>query len=228
MNNMGNTLNIIYKGFSKQNEFIQDVLKKGNVYVALSIGFFSIFFYSMFERVSDFSEHKLSLIQIGRIITIELISSGVFLIVSIALTYSIVRTFRGKKDFKLFLIAKGWGGIFGIVFTVLLLPIYVGHFIKLGPLFSLVTALPIGASVLASLVVLFYLIKYEVLIIRSLFNFSIVKALLIWIVALVPSILVYQSFSLLIDRERRTEMLKVYEHLNKKNLNADYKTEKND
>jgi hypothetical protein len=218
----------IFKAVSKQNEFIQDVLKKRNIYVSLSIAFFGIFFYSVLERFTSFGEQKFTQLQIVRIIITKLISTGVFLTFSILLTYGIVRMFRGKKDFKTFLIAKGWGGIYILFITVLIVPMHIGHFIKLGLLFYVVSALPIGASVLASLIVAFYFIKYEVLVIRRIFNLSIVKVLLIWVIAFIPSFYVYSWFPMLIDKELRGYFWKEYKEYSKKKLNADYKTESRD
>jgi hypothetical protein len=219
---MENQLKNIFKAVSKQNEFVQGVLKKENVYIALSIGFFGIYFMSVLERFTSFGEQKFTLLHIVRILTIKLISTGVFLTFFILLTYGIVRTFRGRKNFKLFLIAKGWGGIYVAFITVLLFPFQLGHVIKLGPLYYLVAALPTVASILASLVVVFYLIKYEVLIIRSIFNFSIIKALLIWLFAFIPSFIVYMDFPMLIDRELRDSFWQEYKQ---KYQNADYKPE---
>ncbi len=70
-----NPLKNLFKAVSKQSEFIQNVLKKGNVYVALSIGFCGVFFYAMLERLSSFSEHNNSLLQMGRILMIEIVST---------------------------------------------------------------------------------------------------------------------------------------------------------
>jgi hypothetical protein len=105
---------------------------------------------------------------------------------------------------------------------------HIGHFIKLGLLFYVVSALPIGASVLASLIVAFYFIKYEVLVIRRIFNLSIVKVLLIWVIAFIPSFYVYSWFPMLIDKELRGYFWKEYKEYSKKKLNADYKTESRD
>lgn len=178
--------------FFNQKEFIKAIIKKDNRGLAVFWGLLGCYIFPLVSSVSRMISDGKVLQEISNLLTKELVGSALYFSLEVVLVYGICKLITKQKSFHKVLITSGFSGIYAVIASFFVSVMMVSTMImkdQTQPSLILMMVFFISAILLINL--FFYSFKYQVLALREIYKFGVVKAFFITLFVYIPLIFIY-------------------------------------
>lgn len=188
-----------------QRAFVQYLLHRNKLGEAIAIGLIGTLIFPIESLVSRYVLHRTLPNELQRFLLKDIPLTLLYFAVSIVITFFVCRIFKGRGSFRSFFIGYSWSGLYGTIVGVLLIPLtIVSASMKPGSapngsllIFALICAVGI-------IIIAFYIIRYEVIVIKEIFTFSTIKSIIIWIATFIPLFFGYSQVTKITEEGKKT------------------------
>ncbi|NLD92552.1 MAG: hypothetical protein GX639_07780 [Fibrobacter sp.] len=195
---------IDFSKLSNQKSFIGYIINRNNLLEAIIVGIIGSLAFPISSLISRVILHRTLPNEFVRFVTKDLLVAVIYFVASLFVTYFVCRIFKGKNALKQFTIGIGWVGIYSIILSLIILLLTISSiFLKPGAQPDIAIALPAIFCTLGMIIISFYAIKYEIIVIKTVFNFRTFKAIIIWIVTYIPLFIAYSENNKLTEAEKK-------------------------